>query len=114
MKTGSTNFLKESELQWEVAGEGVSRQIMGYDGQLMLVKVKFEKGAIGYLHDHFHSQCTYVASGSFEVIIKGEKQILYSGDGFYAAPDVPHGVVCLEAGILMDAFSPMRVDFLKK
>jgi len=114
MKTKSANFLKVSELAWEVVGEGLTRQIMGYDGQLMLVKVKFEKGAIGYLHDHFHSQCTYVASGLFEVTINGEMQILVPGDGFYAAPDAPHGVVCLEAGILMDAFSPMRLDFIQK
>ena len=46
--------------------------------------------------------------------IKGEKKILVAGDGFYAEPDVPHGVVCLEAGVLIDAFSPVRADFLKK
>jgi len=114
MKTKSTNFTKESELAWEDLGTGLMRQIMGYDGQLMLVKVKFGKGAIGYLHNHFHSQCTYVASGTFEVTINGKTEILQSGDGFYAEPDAPHGVICLEPGILMDSFSPMRLDFIKK
>jgi len=36
---------------------------MGYDGQLMMVKVEFEKGAVGTLHEHYHSQATYVADG---------------------------------------------------
>jgi len=114
METKSAKFLIEKEMTWQNLGDGVSRQIMGYDGQLMLVKVKFEKGAIGSLHEHFHSQCTYVAGGIFEVTINGETKTLQAGDGFYAAPDAQHGVVCLEAGILMDSFSPMRLDFIQK
>ena len=29
-------------------------------------------------------------------------------------PNVVHGAVCLEEGILLDFFSPMREDFLKE
>ena len=39
-KTRSNTFILEKEIAWEPAGEGVVRQIMGYDGQVMLVKVK--------------------------------------------------------------------------
>ena len=46
-KTRSNTFILEKEIVWEPAGEGVVRQIMGYDGQVMLVKVKFEQGAVG-------------------------------------------------------------------
>jgi quercetin dioxygenase-like cupin family protein len=113
MKTKSTGFLIGTELPIENPAPGVTRQIMGYDGQLMLVKVMFEKEAIGYAHEHFHSQSTYVASGKFEVTINGEMKTLQTGDGFYIEPDVVHGVVCLEEGILVDAFSPIRLDFLK-
>ncbi len=114
MKTRSANFNVSSELEWEQVGEGLSRQIMGFDGQLMLVKVKFEKGAIGYVHEHYHSQASYVVSGKFEVMINGEKKVLEEGDGFYIEPDAPHGAVCLESGILIDTFSPVRQEFLKK
>jgi len=114
MKTKSATFLMETELPWESAGEGMTRQIMGYDGQLMVVKVMFDTGAQGYAHAHFHSQATYVVSGKFEVTINGEKKVLSAGDGFYAEPDVLHGALCLEKGILIDVFSPMRLDFLKK
>jgi quercetin dioxygenase-like cupin family protein len=113
MKTKSAGFLIGAELPVENPAPGVTRQILGYDGQLMLVKVMFEKGAVGYAHEHFHSQSTYVAGGKFEVTINGEMKKLSAGDGFYTEPDVIHGVVCLEEGILIDAFSPMRHDFLK-
>ena len=99
-------------MKWEPAGEGVVRQIMGYDGQLMIVKVKFTKGSVGMMHKHYHSQATYVASGKFELTIGDEKKVLGAGDGYYVAPDVLHGCVCLEEGILIDTFSPMRQDFL--
>lgn len=66
MKTRSEVFQFEKELKWEHPAPGIRRQIMGYDGQLMMVKVEFEKGAVGTLHEHYHSQATYVASGKFE------------------------------------------------
>jgi quercetin dioxygenase-like cupin family protein len=112
MQTKSKTFQPAGEIPWEPAGAGVRRQIMGYDGQLMLVKVEFQKGAVGAQHTHYHSQASYVASGAFELTIGDEKKILTTGDGYYVAPDVLHGCVCLEAGVLIDTFSPVRADFL--
>ncbi len=111
MKTKS--FFKEETKPWEEAGKGITRQFVGFNTQLMMVKVKFEKGAIGYVHDHFHSQVTYVASGEFEITIEGKAQNLKSGDGFFLMPNQKHGAECIEAGILFDVFSPVREEFLK-
>ena len=86
-------------------------RFLGYDGQVMLVKVKFEQGAVGTPHTHYHTQTTYVASGKFEFTVNGEKQIVSAGDGVYIEPDAEHGCACLEAGILIDCFSPMRRIF---
>lgn len=109
----SVNFLFKNKIEWEEVGEGVRRQIMGYDDKLMTVKVEFQTGATGSLHAHPHSQTTYVASGIFEFEIDSVKRIVKTGDGLYMAPDVIHGVVCLESGTLIDSFSPAREDFLK-
>ncbi len=112
MENRSDNFLKEYQYAWEEMGSGVVRQVAGYDRNIMLVKVKFIKGGVGPIHHHFHSQSSFVAKGKFEVSIKGEIKILHEGDSFYVEPDAPHGVVCLEDGMLIDAFSPAREDFL--
>lgn len=111
--TNSTRFFKEEETQWEVVGEGVQRQIVGFDDRVMMVNVKFEKGAIGPLHNHHHTQVTHIADGAFEVTIEEETRILKKGDSFYIPFNKIHGVVCLEEGILIDVFSPMREDFIK-
>jgi len=100
------------QMEWEDLGGGVSRKIMGWDNQIMMVKVKFEKGAEGSPHQHFQTQTTYCAKGKFEFTIGDEKQVVKYGDGVYVPPNVLHGAVCLEEGVLIDGFSPVREDFL--
>jgi quercetin dioxygenase-like cupin family protein len=106
-------FIENKEIPWEQMGEAVKRKIMSYDDNLMVVKVEFDKGGVGTLHQHYHSQITHIESGVFEVEIGEEKKVLSAGDGFYIPPNTMHGAVCLEAGVLIDVFSPMREDFIK-
>src|SRR5215216_6758199 len=108
----STPFQINAEVPWEDLGNGIKRQLFGFNETVMMVKVQFEKGAVGELHSHFHTQVSYVESGSFEMTIGDKKKILIAGDGFYVHPDVVHGTVCLEPGVLVDVFSPVREDFL--
>ena len=110
----SKEFLLGDEIPWEVVGEGVKRKIMGYDDTIMLVNVDFTKGGIGPMHEHYHAQVTYVVSGEFKMTIGEETKILKGGDCFYIAPYVMHGALCLESGVLIDVFSPIREDFMAK
>ncbi len=109
----SKEFIIGKEIQWETVGEGVERQIMGYDDKIMLVNVKFDKGGIGVMHQHYHSQVTYVISGEFDVTIGEETKTLKGGDSFYIPPNVTHGAICKESGFLIDVFSPIREDFME-
>lgn len=115
MKTfgASKEFLLDKNQEWEVVGEGVKRKIMGYDDKIMLVKVAFDKGGIGYKHEHHHSQVTYVESGSFDFSIGDETTTVKGGDSVYIPPHVLHGAICTEKGILIDVFSPIREDFME-
>lgn len=106
-------FIKDEDVSWEQVDAAIKRKIMSYDDKLMVVKVDFATGGIGSLHQHPHTQITHVESGVFEVEINSEKKILRAGDAFYIPPNVVHGAVCLEEGVLIDVFSPMREDFIK-
>lgn len=112
MSRKSEKYILAEQLAWENLGGGVSRKMMGYDNQIMMVHVKFEQGAEGTPHSHFHTQATYVAAGKFEFTIDGEKQVVKEGDAVYIEPNLVHGAICLEAGMLIDVFSPVREDFL--
>jgi quercetin dioxygenase-like cupin family protein len=105
-------FINSADIKWETVANGMERKILGYDDQVMMVLVRFEKGAIGALHHHVHRQISYVESGRFEVTIDGKNTILEQGDCFFVAPNLVHGVVALEKGMLVDVFTPARADFL--
>ncbi len=101
-----------SETDKEPAGEGVIRQVKSYTDGLMVVENHFQKGAVGALHSHPHTQITYVVSGVFEFTIGSEKRTVRAGDTMLKKDGIVHGCVCLEEGILLDIFSPMREDFV--
>jgi quercetin dioxygenase-like cupin family protein len=108
----SEPFVRGATTAWEAIAPGVRRQILGHGDDLMIVRVDFEAGAVGALHQHPHRQATYVVAGRFEITLGGERRTLEPGDCFFAAADVPHGVRALEAGTLIDSFTPARTDFL--
>ena len=95
-------------------GGGVTRRILSYDENLMSVEVSFETGAVGAEHTHPHTQCRYVLSGKFSYTVEGETVILNPGDSIVVPSGLPHSTVCLEKGVLLDIFTPMRKDFLNR
>ena len=55
---------------------------------------------------------TYIESGVFDVNIGGVITRMKGGDSYFMPPHVEHGAMCIEAGVLLDTFSPCREDFL--
>lgn len=106
-------FISDADVAWQEMSKGVRRKIMAYEDKLMVVKVEFKKGGVGALHQHHHSQITHIERGVFEVEIAGEKKLLRGGDAFYIPSNAMHGAICMEAGVLIDVFSPMREDFIQ-
>lgn len=95
-------------------GGGVQRKILSYSEKLMTVELQFEKGAVGAKHSHPHEQIGYIVSGKLVYQEEGqEDKVLETGDTYYVAPNVVHGIVTLEPTKLLDIFTPMREDFIK-
>ncbi|SFS42775.1 Cupin domain-containing protein [Sulfitobacter marinus] len=91
---------------------GVTRQILAENPDLMVVAFRFEGGAEGKLHHHVHVQSTYVESGRFRFHMDGVDHDIGPGDSLIIPSNITHGCVCLEAGTLIDTFTPRRDDFL--
>ncbi|HEY4201659.1 MAG TPA: cupin domain-containing protein [Devosiaceae bacterium] len=109
---GKPRFLNSDERRWTDLGNGSRRRVLAFTDALMQVEVAFDEGAIGALHSHPHVQSSYVAEGRFEVTIDGETRVLGTGGSFIVEPHLVHGVKALEAGRLIDCFTPKRDDFL--
>lgn len=108
-----TVITKGNDVTLSELGGGVSRKVLAHDGRMMVVEVRFEKGGIGSVHKHPHTQATYVKSGAFRFTIEGEDHDVKEGDTLIFEPDEAHGTLCQEKGILIDVFTPQRDDFLQ-
>ena len=99
--------------EWEDAEAGVRRRILQAQGRLMLMEVRFAAGAAGYEHSHVHEQISYCVAGRFEYSLDGRIHVLAEGDSIYVPSNARHGAKALEAGSLIDVFTPVREDLLK-
>ncbi len=93
-------------------GSGVVRRVLAYSDDAMCVENTFETGAVGALHSHPHTQITYIVSGRYRFTVDEETYEVKAGDTLVKKDGVIHGCVCLEGGIMLDFFTPMREDFV--
>ena len=105
-------FALAGEGEWTTTPDGNRRRVVLHTDELMMVEFAFEKGAVGALHSHPHVQASYVVEGLFEVTIDGKVQRVGEGGAFIVPSNLVHGVKALEAGRLVDTFTPKRADFL--
>ncbi len=106
------NFIFKKDTPLEDLGNGLKRRIAAYHDNLMCVEMHFEKGAEGVMHSHPHEQISYVISGKFEFTVGDKTHVISAGDCTLKQPNIEHGAVCLEPGVLIDFFTPCREDFL--
>jgi len=104
---------KNEPSQWMDLGNGAKRRIICEGEELMMVQFEFEKGAVGAPHSHPHTQSTYVAEGVFDFTISDVTKRVSPGDGFLIPSNAIHSCVCIEPGVLVDAFTPRRDDFVE-
>lgn len=94
------------------ADPGITRQVLSENSDLMVVAFNFNKSAEGTLHEHPHTQSTYVESGRFIFSLPGVESEVGPGDSFIIPSSTVHGCICIEEGRLVDTFTPRRDDFL--
>lgn len=107
-------YFINDEIEFQKVNDEVNRKIVARGGDMMIVEVHFQKGAVGAMHQHIHEQVSYCIKGKVEFEVNGEKQIIGVGDSVFMPIDSLHGCVALEEAILLDIFTPQREDFLVK
>ena len=105
-------FAADAGIGWTESAPGIRRKVLCHDDAVMLVRFAFEAGAVGAEHRHANRQVSVIESGMFDVTIAGRTQRLGPGDSYLVAPNLLHGATAIEAGVIVDTFSPPRSDFL--
>lgn len=93
-------------------GNGVTRQVMADSPELMVVEFRFSEGGAGAPHSHPQIQSTYVKSGKYKFTISDQTFTVKAGDAFVIPSNAIHSCHAIEAGVLVDTFTPRRDDFL--
>jgi quercetin dioxygenase-like cupin family protein len=94
--------------------DGAQRRVLSYGGGLMLVEFTFEASAASWEHSHPHEQVGYVVEGEIDFLMAGHAPVrLRRGGSYYVPANARHHIVTHAPTILLDAFTPMREDFLK-
>ncbi|HSB04926.1 MAG TPA: cupin domain-containing protein [Thermodesulfobacteriota bacterium] len=108
--------IKRSELTPEVIGPGRTRYLAHTDN-LMIVAYEFNDGPASEPdppHVHPHEQVACVVSGEILFFMDGKPTRLGPGDLYTVPPNVPHTIQLLTRQVrIVDAFTPIRKDFLK-
>ena len=73
---------------------------------------KLAAGSVMPPHSHPQEQIVHILEGKMRLIVEGVPHELSTGDSFYLASNVPHGVKTLSATRVLDTFSPPRNDYL--
>ncbi len=61
-------FVKNDDPQWIDVAPGQRRKIRAYNGELMLVEVSFDEGAVGADHTHPHSRFPIFSAANSPII----------------------------------------------
>jgi len=91
---------------------GVVRRTLASGERLTLVEIRIAPGSNVPEHTHPHEQAGHVAAGQVRFHIGSEEFELEAGDSYLIPGDVAHYVEAVDGAILIEAFSPVREDFV--
>lgn len=90
---------------------GVIVNIMTDGEQITLCEVLLEPGSVVPMHEHVNEQSGTLVSGRMEFEIGGVVHDLKPGDSWMIPSGVPHEARGVEQCVVVEAFSPPRVDW---
>ncbi len=97
----------------------VSRQFLGVDfvvlsigNDTMVTKMLYKSTDFVPFHKHPNEQSGYVISGNYKLKFGGKEYLLKEGDTYSIPANVEHSLEIIEAGEVVDVFSPIRQDYL--
>ena len=91
--------------------QGIRRRIVT-GKQVMLGRIYLPKGSVVPSHQHPNEQITHIVSGALRFVIDDEVMIVRAGETLIIPSNAEHSAEALEDTDDIDAFSPIRKDWL--
>jgi quercetin dioxygenase-like cupin family protein len=97
----------------------ISKQFLGVDFVVlsigkdsMVTKMLYKSTDFVPFHQHPNEQSGYVISGKYKLKFGGEEFLLSEGDTYSIPANMEHSIEIIEAGQVVDVFTPIRQDYL--
>lgn len=100
-----------SDVHEDTLVQGITRRIVTGE-KVMLGRLHFPKGAAVSAHRHVSEQITFVLSGALRFVVGGAEVVVRQGQTIHIPSNVEHSAEALEETDEIDAFSPIRSDWL--
>jgi quercetin dioxygenase-like cupin family protein len=91
---------------------GITRRTVAHGNNMYQMMATLAAGSVMPPHSHPQEQIVHILEGQMRLIVDGVPHELSTGDSFYLASNVPHGVETLSPTRVLDTFSPPRNDYL--
>jgi len=102
----------KNENPWINICPGIKRQTATSGKTMYQMLAKLEAGSKMPEHRHPQEQIVHILEGRMKLIVEGTPRELATGDSFYLASNVPHGVETIDETRVLDTFSPPRDEYL--
>ena len=90
-----------------IQGEVTMKPLMAGDEMVML-ELRYPKGAGSPLHAHDHESLCYVVKGTVRAVVEGETHTLQAGDACRHPRGVAHGIEALTDATVLEVKSPAQ------
>ena len=91
---------------------GITRRTVAHGKTMYQMMATLAPGSTMPAHSHPQEQIVHILEGQMRLIVDGVPHELSTGDSFYLASNLPHGVETLLPTRVLDTFSPPRTDYL--
>ena len=103
--------------RWEEDGfeqltPSISRQAV-HGETMTIARFRLRKGTHVEEHAHQNEQVATVLSGKMRFLLGEEEHVVGAGETIVLPPNVPHAADVLEDSDVLDAFSPVRDDWIR-
>jgi quercetin dioxygenase-like cupin family protein len=90
----------------------ISRQAV-HGETMTIARFRLRKGTHVEEHAHANEQVATVLSGKMKFLLGDEEHVVSAGETIVLPPNVPHAADVLEDSEVLDAFSPVREDWIR-
>jgi len=91
---------------------GVDFVVLAIGEKSMVTKMLYKTTDNVPTHSHPNEQNGYIVSGKYRLQFSDYNEILEAGDSYSIPANIEHSIKIIEAGEVIDVFTPLREDYL--